>query len=264
MEDISNTTHRPKFEELNDNLFLVIKLLRVDINSNIVIEHFALMLEKDTVLSFQETNGDCFEPIRKRIFDARGRVRNRGADYLFYLLVDSIVDSYFSVLDFIEERIDQLDDGLISGTITTSLQDILSLKKDILIIRRVLLPLREIVNSMTKISSDKITFSTEPFLADLHDHATHCIEAVDAVRERLTTLSEYRLSLTNNQTNQIVKILTVIASIFIPLTFITGVYGMNFELMPELHWKYGYYIIWAIMISLSIMAIGLFKKLNWF
>lgn len=265
LEDISNTTHRPKFEELRDNLFLVIKLLRVDeSNQKILVEHFALILSSNSVLSFQESKGDSFDSIRKRILEGSGRVRHNGADYLFYLLIDSIVDSYFSVLDFIEERIDQLDDGLISGTVTTNLQDILTLKKDILLFRRIVVPLREIINAITKLGSDKITFNTEPFLADLQDHIIHCIESVDSARDRITNLSEYRLSLTNYETNQIVKILTIVASIFIPLTFIVGVYGMNFDNMPELHWPNGYYILWGIMMAIVMITAGLFKKLKWF
>lgn len=264
-EDIVNTNQRPKVEEFDTYLFLVLKMVTYDEpNTAITIENVSLILREGFVLSFQEHTGDVFETIRQRIRTAKGRIRKVKADYLAYALMDAVVDEYFIVLEKIGERIEMIDDDIVTAPVMQHMQEIHRLKRDILFLRKSVWPLREEITAIGKKGdSPLIDDSTTVFMRDLYDHTIQVIDMVETYRDILGGMHDTYLSSVNNRMNDIMKVLTVIATIFIPLTFIAGIYGMNFEHMPELHWAWGYYFILGIMSAIGIGMLVYFKKRKW-
>lgn len=263
MEDIVNTGQRPKIEEYKDYLFIVAKMLYYK-NGDLENEHISLIVGKNYVLSFQESNGDVFDPVRERIEFSKGRIRSRSADYLMFALLDAIIDNYFLVIDDMSDRIETLEASLFtaepSDNITYEIQE---LKRNILRIRRAVFPLREVIGRLEKIETPLIEEQTVNFIRDLHDHIIQIVENIDIYREMIWGLMDMYMTTISNKMNEVMKVLTIMASIFIPLTFIAGIYGMNFEFMPELQWKYSYFVLWGIMIIIFLAMLYYFKRKKW-
>ena len=235
LEDIVNTNHRPKIEEFQDFIFIVAKMLYFKEDGELENEHISFILGKDYLLSFQETGGDVFDGVRERLSSAKGKIRSRGADYLAYALLDAIVDNYFKVIEEMSDRIESLEEQLFikepSHDITFEIQE---LKRTMLRIRRAVFPLREVVSRLEKIENELIDEKTKNYIRDLYDHIIQVSENIDIYREMTWSIMDMYMSTISNRMNEVMKVLTIMASIFIPLTFIAGIYGMNFEYMPEL------------------------------
>jgi len=265
LEDILNTETRPKIEITDEYIFIVIKLLNYnsdekEINS----EQVSFILGKNFVFSFLEKNDTIFNPIKDRISNQSGKVRKSGCDFLFYALIDIVVDNYFLVLEKIDDEVDFLDDLLVHNPEQDLINEIHGLKRQLIALRKNTWPLREIFSGLMREESKLIKETTEPFLRDLLDHTIHVTESVDSFRETANTLMETYLSLASNKMNEVMKVLTVIATIFIPLTFIVGIYGMNFKYMPELEWPWAYFAVWGVMVVITAGLLYFFKKKNWF
>ena len=265
LEDILNTGQRPKAEEYDDYIFIVAKMVFYDDENNeMIIEHFSLILAKNSVLTFQEIRRDVFNPIRERIRQSGGRVRRRGEDYLSYVLLDTLVDSYFLVLDKLNERIAVLEDEVINKPSKNTLVEIYKLRRDLLDLSTNIRPLREVIDAIEDSESELIDESTNIFFRDLHDHVIEVNVSIHNFREMAAGLLDSYLSMTSNKMNEVMKVLTIMASIFIPLTFICGVYGMNFVNMPELDWHLAYPVVLTIMLSIAGGMLYLFKRKGWF
>jgi magnesium transporter len=264
LEDIVNTHQRPKMEDYGDYLFVVLKMVSYDEEvGEIKVEQVSLVLGSNYVLSFQETEGDVFDPLRNRIRNAKGRVRNKGADYLAYALIDSVVDHYFNILEKLGERIESMEEELISSSTPETLQKIHSLKREMIFLRKSIWPLREAVGSLERGETPLIQESTSIFLRDVHDHTFQVIDTVETFRDMLSGMLDTYLSSLSNRMNEVMKVLTIIATIFIPLTFVAGIYGMNFQFMPELTWRWGYFVVIVVMVVISVVMIGYFRKKKW-
>lgn len=264
LEDILNPDHRPKIEEYGDYLHFTMKELKWNSNGKeIESEQISFVLGRGFVISFQEQKGDIFEPIRDRIRHAKGRVRKMKADYLAYALIDIIVDHYFVIIDSIESEIEDLELDVLKSTDEHNIRKIQKLKKDLMILRKSIIPLRESVGNLEKSGSDLIEARTTFFLKDVYDHTLHITDSIETYREMLNSLMELHISGMNNRLNKVMKVLTVISTIFIPLTFIVGVYGMNFDNMPEIHWHYGYYAVWGFMICTVILMLYILRRNKW-
>jgi len=264
LEDILNTDQRPKLEDYKDYLFLVIKMLHTGKTPETLIEQVSLILGSNFVISFQEgMEGDVFDQIRERIRRGKGRIRNMGADYLVYSLIDAIVDNYFVVLEIMGERIEELEDELMTRPTTLTLREIHQLKREMIFLRKAVWPLREVINSPVRGESPLVSEGTRLYLRDVYDHTIQIIDAVETLRDMLSGMLDIYLSSMSNRMNEIMKFLTIIGTIFIPLTFIVGVYGMNFENMPELKWHWGYVAVWAVMAGIALFMLGYFRKKKW-
>ena len=257
LEDTVNVHQRPKVEEYGDQLFIVARM--VDNTRQLQTEQICFFVGDGFVLTFQEgIPGDCLEPVRERIRQASGRIRKRGADYLTYALLDSIVDHYFPVVESCGERLDELDDQLMTGRGDTPIAAIHEFRSELLVLRRAIRPHRELINVLLRDAHPLISDETRVFLRDCYDHTIQLAEAIDTYREICSDLRDFHLATLSNRTNDAMKTLTIVATIFIPLGFIAGLYGMNFDHMPELHWRYGY------PLALSAMAVTVTSMLCWF
>jgi magnesium transporter len=264
LEDIVNTGHRPKAEVFDDYLFLVFKMLYYDSTArHIEAEQVSLVLKDNTLVSFQEIPGDVFVPVRDRIKKGKGRIRRSGCDYLAYALMDAVVDHYFTVLDTFGEKIEHLEQELLAEPEPSVLQRLYNMKREIIFFRKQVWPIRELLNTLIKEDSPFIAESVHVFLRDVYDHTIQVIDTIESFRDVLSGLLDIYLSLTGNKMNEIMKVLTIIATIFIPLTFIAGIYGMNFEHMPELKWPWAYPALWGIMVALFIGLLMWFKRKKW-
>ena len=265
LEDILNTAQRPKLESYDEYDFIVVKMLTYDDdNSTFQKEHVSIILGPTVVFSFQEKKGDVFEIIRQRIRNDDSRLRKSGPDYLVYRILDSIVDHYFVVLERYGERIEDLEEELTEKPEAGTLQRLHKLKRELVLLRKLIWPLREVINGLQKRESALIKESTQLFLRDVYDHMIHVIDTLENFREMSSSLLDLYLSSISNKMNEVMKILTIMASIFIPLTFIAGIYGMNFKFMPELEWRWGYAAVWVVMVGLGIGLVLFFKKKRWF
>ena len=264
IEDIASTNQRPKVDEYEKYQFVVLKMLYFDEEQNLKIEHISFVLGRNYVLSFQESEGDVFDPIRERLRTGKGRARNLGADYLLYILMDAIVDNYFSLIETIGEKIEVLEDKLFEKHTDNNItNDVQNLKREILKIRRAVYPLREVVNKLEKSENSFIHEKTQKYLRDLYDHIIQVSESIDIYREMIWGLMDLYMSNISNKMNEVMKVLTIMASIFIPLTFLAGIYGMNFENIPELKFKYGYFMLLGVMVVVFVGMIYYFKKKKW-
>lgn len=264
MEDIANTNQRPKLEDHGDYLFMVVKMLyRRGDQDGIVAEQVSLILGPNYLITFQEMEGDTFDLIRERIRGGKGRVRKMGCDYLAYSLIDSIVDNYFVILEEFAERIEAIQEEVLHSQDSSLLVRIQRQRGELLLLRKNLWPLRELVSGMEKSESGLLLDSLRPYLRDVYEHTIQVIDSVESIRELLSVAVEIYMSCMSNRMNQVMKVLTVIATIFIPLTFVAGVYGMNFRHMPELEWRYGYAAVWVLMLALGIGMGVFFRKRRW-
>ena len=265
LEDILNTDTRPKIEITDDYFFIVMKLVLFNAEQKILeTEQVSFILGRSFLFSFSERTDEIFNPIKDRINSQLGKIRKRGSDYLLYALMDIVVDHYFLALEKVDERIESLDDEVINNPDRSQIESIYNLRNLLLIIRKSIWPLREIVNQIIKDESDLLDESIEPYLRDLYDHTIHITETIEQQREITNGLMEIYLSMMSNKMNEVMKVLTVIATIFIPLTFIVGIYGMNFKYMPELEWPWAYFTVWGVMIGIVGLMFYYFKKKNWF
>lgn len=264
IEDLVNTNQRPKAEIFPNYLFIVLKMMSYNETANSVdVEHVSLILGENYVISFLEDEGDVFDMVRERIRSAKGRIRALKSDYLTYALMDTVVDHYFLAVERIGDFIEEIDDRLLTDPQPGDVQETHRLKREILGLRKAVWPLREEVGAIEKSESPLIHQETRVFLRDLYDHTIQVIDMVETFRDLLGGMHDTYLSSISNRMNEIMKVLTIIATIFIPLTFIVGVYGMNFEHMPELKWPWGYYLIWLIMVIVGGGMVLFFKRKKW-
>jgi magnesium transporter len=264
-EDILNTGQRPKIEEFDDYLFLVGKILSFDEAATVVLEkHFCLVLLPQMIISFHEAGANIFAALENRLQKSNGKIRKKSADYLAYALFDAIVDNYFLVLEKVGAQIEELEEEILTEPCRESLEWLHFLKRELTILRKSVWPLRDVINSMVRSDSDLVREDTVKYFMDIYDHTMQVIETVEAFRDVAASLYDMYLSAISNRMNEVMKVLTVIATIFIPLTFIVGIYGMNFHYMPELAWKWGYFVTMAIMAILGLGMAFYFKKKDWF
>jgi magnesium transporter len=229
----------------------------------IQVEHVSFVIGPNFLISFQEDmTGDVFDPVRARI-RKEGRIRKFGSDYLAYALIDVIVDNYFLVIEHLEEVVEDLEEDLVQNATPALLQKITVLKKKMITLRKSIWPLREVASGLEISGSPLVHENTRIYLRDVHDHVIQVIDTLETIREMVSGMIDIYLSSLSFRMNEIMKVLTLIATIFIPLTFVAGVYGMNFEYMPELSWKYGYFAIWGVMISIAAVMILYFRKRQW-
>lgn len=264
LEDILDTGQRPKFEDYGDYLYMVLKMFYYDeTDSEIITEQVSIVFGNNYVISFQERPGDVFDPVRERIRTGRVRIKKLGADYLAYALVDAIVDNYFVVLEKLYDRIEALEEELIANPSGDTLKSIHSLKNEMLFLRKSVWPLREVVSGMERSETALIKETTAIYLRDLYDHTIQTIDTLETFREMLSGMIDIYLSSISNRMNEVMKVLTIIATIFIPLSFVAGVYGMNFDYMPELRWRWGYYAVLLMMAGAGILMVMYFKRKKW-
>ena len=265
LEDILNTHQRPKFEEYDDHLFIVLKcLLPEDGQFTVNYEQISLLVLKNFVFLFKEKKDDIFFPVQQRIRTRKGRLRSQGADYLAYTILDNIVDQNFILIDSLDEAVTSLEDSLLGSEPTKDmLNQIQRLKREIISIRRHVSPIRELMAAMLRSESELINDKTHIYLRDVSDHAIRVTESIESYRDILTGLLDIYTSSVSNKMNETMKVLTIFASIFIPLTFLAGIYGMNFEYMPELQWKWAYPTLWAVFISIPVVLLIYFKRKKW-
>ncbi len=264
LEDILNTGHRPKSEDFDNYLYIVLKMLYQEPEQdNIRSEQVSFVVGKNYVISFQEREKDVFEPVRNRIRKFSGRIRNRGADYLVYTLIDAVVDNYYIILETINEKIEAIEEELISNPTSITLQSIHDLKRETLYLRKMVSPLREIFRSLERGESALIYESTSIFLRDLYDHTIQIVDTVETLRDMISGMLDIYLSSISNRMNDVMKTLTIFAAIFIPLTFLAGIYGMNFEYMPELTFRWAYPALLTVMAAVGISLFLYFKNKKW-
>jgi magnesium transporter len=264
VEDIANTMQRPKFEDFDGYLFIVLKMLSYsDINTGMETEQVCVILGENYVITFQEKPGDVFDTVREQIRGRRGRIRKAGADYLAYALIDAVVDSYFLILETIGDQIEEVEDQVLLDPNPDTVSKIHRFKRAMLFIRRTAWPLREEIALLEKSGSNLVRKPTVVFLRNLYDHTIQVIDTVETYRDIISGMHDMYLSSVSNRMNQVMKVLTIIATIFIPLTFISGVYGMNFRYMPEIEWKYGYFAILGFMLLIGVVMLLFFRKKKW-
>ena len=264
LEDILNTGQRPKFEDFGDYIFIVLKMLSYNDKKGIVeSEQVSLVLGPNFVISFQERVGDVFEQIRDRIRNAKGRIRKMKSDYLIYTLIDAIVDNYFLILEKLGERIESLEEELVMNPVERTLQQIHNLKREMISLRKSVWPLRELISGLERTESPLIHESTDVYMRDVYDHTIQIIDTIESFRDMVSGMLDIYLSSISNKMNAVMKVLTIIATIFIPLTFIVGVYGMNFKYMPELEWHWSYLVVWLIMAVITMGMLIYFKRKHW-
>lgn len=263
MEDILHTNQRPKMEDFENYLFIVIRMLYYDKTENeIISEQLSLILWKNLVISFQESSGGIFEPVKERLRKDKGRIRKMGPDFLLYALMDTVVDNYLIVLENINERVEELEEELISRPEPGTLEAIHNFKRELIFLKKSLWPLRDLIGILERGESELIQEKTTVYFKDVYDHTIHMIDTVETYRDLVSGMMEVFLTSISNRMNEVMKMLTIIATIFIPLTFIAGVYGMNFNYMPELSWRYGYFMALLIMLMVGIVMLIWFKRKN--
>ena len=264
IEDIMNVDHQPKTDELEGHLFLTMKMFYRFDEEKIDYEHISFVLGKNYLLSFQEKEGDIFSGIRTRIKQDNGIIRKRGTDYLLYRLVDTIVDSYYSVLEKIGEQVEAIEENISKNPSVEDFQQIQKIRKEFIYLRRVVYPLREAINKIVKNESGYIDENNEKYFADVYDHVIHLIDSLDTYKDLTSTMMDLYMNTINYKMNEVMKLLTIITTIFIPLSFIAGIYGMNFDNMPELRWEHGYFVILGLMGVMFILMILYFRYKKWF
>lgn len=265
VEDIVSVEQRPKLVEYDNCIYIVMQMITHDEKkSKISTEQLSIIVTGDTVLTFQDGPEDVLEPVRKRIRAAIGRIRKMGTDYLAYALIDAVVDHYFVVLEQIGGRIETLEDEVVKHQSALVVQDIHAMKREIIYLRRSVWPLRDAINGFREVASDLVSEDIDVFLHDLDDHILRIIDVLETYRDMLGTVLEIYMSSISLKMNAVMKVLTVISTIFIPLTFIVGLYGMNFtEQMPEFHWRWSYVAVWILMLGISGTMLVYFKKKDW-
>ena len=264
-EDILDTNQRPKMEDYADYIFFVLKMIYwKEPESEIEVEQVSLVLGREFVITFQEeSEKDIFDPIRHRIREGKGRLLKLGADFLAYSLIDLVIDNYFIILEKMGEQIEFLEEELVKDPSTETLQTIHKLKRELIYLRRAIWPMRELIAGLERTGTDLVKPGTFTFLRDAYDHAIQVIETVETFRDTVSGMLDIYLSSVSNRLNEVMKVLTIISTIFIPLTFIAGVYGMNFNYMPELYWRWGYFVVMVVMVVIVVIMIVYFRRKGW-
>jgi len=264
LEDVMHTGQRPKMDNYETHLFVVLKMVKCrEDHEEIDVEQISIVIGSGYVISFQEWEGDVFNPVRERIRNGKGRIRLMGNDYIAYALIDAVVDHYFLALERIGEVIEGFEDQVLTDPGPETRQEIQQAKRDMVFFRKSVWPLREAVGVLEREDSPLITESVRPYLRDIYDHTIQVIDTIETFRDLISGTLDVYLSSVSNRMNEVMKVLTIIATIFIPLTFLAGIYGMNFKYMPELEWHWGYFVIWGIMgLLTAVMLIG-FKRKKW-
>ena len=266
LEDVVNVHQRAKVDAFDSNLFIVARM--IDGHDANVSEQISFFLMPGVLVSFQERPGDCWDPVRNRIRQRRGKINALGPDYLLYALLDSIVDSYFPVMDRISDSVDSLEEKITVAAKPEQMREVHELRGQLLSLRRAIRPHREMMNELNHNGTDLISSETHVFLRDCYDHVVQVIDSVDTYRELTSDLRDYYLSMVSNSMNQVMKLLTIISTIFIPLSFVAGVYGMNFDTkspwnMPELGWEYGYPFALSMMLAIGLFLLWIFRRRQW-
>ena len=264
LEDITTTNQRPKLEDFEYYLFIVLQMLAYNEKSKeIEAEQVSLILGNNFVISFQEREGDVFDPVRERIRSGKGKIRMAGSDYLVYSLIDSIVDNYFIILENIGEQIESTEEDLIKNPKRETLNVIHQLKRELIFLRKSVWPLREVISYLQRGDSKLVKKITEVYLKDVYDHTIQIMDTTETFRDLVSGMIDVYLSSISNRMSEVMKVLTMIATIFIPLSFIVGIYGMNFRYMPELEWRFGYFFVWLVIIVVGISMATYFKNRKW-
>ncbi|PIS23597.1 MAG: magnesium and cobalt transport protein CorA [bacterium (Candidatus Stahlbacteria) CG08_land_8_20_14_0_20_40_26] len=264
LEDIVDTGQRPKMEDFGNYIFVVLKMIYYDEKEDeIKTEQVSLLISQKFVISFQEREGDVFNPIRERIRGDKGHIRKMGADYLTYALMDGVVDNYFVILEKVGEKLEGMEEELVTNPTLETLQAIHNLKKDMIFLRKSVWPLREVIGGLERGESKLVQESTQIYFRDVYDHTIQVMDAIETSRDMLSGMLDIYLSSVSNRMNEVMKVLTIIATIFIPLTFIAGIYGMNFQNMPELSWRWGYFAVSLVMVTIGISMLVHFKRKKW-
>ncbi len=264
LEDIMNTRQRPKLDSYKNEILMVLKMIYYNQEKNqIETEQVSMIVGKGFVISFLEDEGDVFDSVRNRIREGRSRIREYGSDFLAYALIDAIIDNYFIVIERIGERLEEIEKELLENPNPSTLDDIYSLKRELILLRKSVWPLREVVGALQKESSPFIKEETKTYIRDIYDHTLRVIDAVETSRDLLSGMLDLYMSTNSNRLNEVMKVLTIIATIFIPLTFIVGIYGMNFRYMPELEHPLGYPTVVVFMLIIGISMLFYFKKKKW-
>ncbi len=264
LEDVAHTAQRPKFEDYENILYIVVRMFTLTPgDKKIDSEQVSIIMGNNYIISFQEKRGDVFHPIREQIRSGKTRLRKMGADYLAYALIDLMVDHYFTVLEQVGEEINSLEQELLNAPSPRTLQRINKLRQEVMFLRRSVWPLRDVINRFQHDENKLVRKQTHIYLRDLYDHTIQVIESTETDRDILSGMVDLYLSSVSNRLNSIMKVLTIIATIFIPLTFITGIYGMNFKYMPEINWLYGYPFSLSIMAGVAFLMLWYFRKKNW-
>ena len=264
LEDVMNTGHRPKVEVFEDHIFIISKSVTFDPAAReLRTEQVSMILGPHYLITFSESDSGLFAPVHERLRAGRGKIRKYGVDYLAYALLDTLVDGFFVALELIGERLEELEASLLEQPEESILQELHRLRRGMILFRRSVWPLRDAVNTLRKDSGDLVRDGTDIFLGDLYEHVIQVWEAVETYREVISGMVDLYLSSVSNQMNKVMKVLTIIATIFIPLTFIAGLYGMNFKVMPELEWPYGYPVVMGIMALIAIGMLWFFKRKKW-
>lgn len=264
VEDILHTEQRPKLEENPNYLYVIFHMLHFDETTDHVDkEQVSLVLVNNTVLTLQEKEGDTFEPVRNRLRTSSGRIRKSGPDYLLYALMDTIVDHYFVVLEKIGDRLEDIEEEILLNPSKESFNLLYALRREMIQVRRSVWPLRELVNKLEREELTYIKKDTRIFLRDLYDHTIQVIETIENYRDLLSSMGDLYQSIISNKMNGVMKVLTIISTVFIPLTFVAGVYGMNFEHIPEFKWHYGYAYFWALIVGILVTTLMIFRRNRW-
>ena len=262
LEDVVNTNQRAKFEDYDNYVVSIMKMISYD--TEMQSEQLSVVLMEGMVISFQESHGgDAFDLIRTRIRQGKGRIRKMGADYLAYALIDAVVDCYFTILEKIGDRIELLEEELITEPTKATLQMLHHMKREMIFVRKAVWPMRELINNLERSETELIRPSTDIYLRDVHDHTIRVIDTVETFRDLLSGMMDIYLSSVSNRMNEVMKVLTIITTLFVPVTFIAGVYGMNFDYMPELHSRWGYVGVWLVMLSIIIALLIFFRRKKW-
>ena len=263
LEDVMIVEQRPNSEDFGEYIFFTMKVARDFSGEAIEYEQLSFVLGKNYLLSFQEKPNDHFDMIKERIKTSQGLLRSRKVDYLFYRLIDNVVDSYYLVLDHLADQIEDLEEEVLQQPDNYSLHKLQNIKKELIFLRRSMYPVREALSSLSRRENEIISLETQRYFTDVYDHAIHVIESLETYRELTGGIMDIYMNAVSNRLNEVMKVLTVISTIFIPLTFIVGVYGMNFDNMPELHMKYSYPVVWLIMVLIILIMLYYFKRKKW-
>ena len=265
LEDVARTGQRPKLEAYEGYLFVVVRMLRhIDEEGRVDFEQVSLILGPDFVISFQERPGDVFDPVRQRLMNPQSRIRTDSLDYLLYRIMDVVVDNYFVVLEKLGDAVEHLDGLVMSAHGNEGLSAIHALKQESLLLRRSVWPLREVLTQLQRDELPMITPATRVYMRDVYDHTVEVIETIETIRDLISGMMDLHLTMVSNRMNEVMKVLTVIATIFVPLTFIVGIYGMNFDYMPELAVRWAYPAVWVVMIAVALGMVAFFRRRGWF
>jgi magnesium transporter len=261
LEDVVSLGQRPKAEDYDSHMFIIARM--PEAGESVTTDQTSIFLLKDALITFQEHYGDCLGPVRDRLRKGKGQMRRSGPDYLAYAILDAVIDGYFPILESFGEKLEDLEAEIVERPTRSSLERIHDVKRDLLTLRRAIWPLRDAVNALIREESELVAAPTRLYLRDCYDHAVQILDMVETYRELAASLMDIYISSLSQKLNEVMKVLTIIATIFIPLTFVAGVYGMNFKWMPELDWRYGYPVILALMAVMAVAMLWYFMRKGW-